>query len=163
MKDGFVQQVGTPQEVFTHPANVFVAGFIGTPQMNFFDARLDNENDLYVAGALISLPEKAKAALKSSNVRSTDVILGVRPEHITLVQPGTDNAVEAVVDVSEMMGSEVYVHLTACERDCVVRVATTELPVEHNNGFVLGERVGLILNGALVHIFAKETGANIVL
>jgi multiple sugar transport system ATP-binding protein len=86
----------------------------------------------------------------------------VRPENFELATYGAANAVNAVVDVSEMMGSEIYMHETACEKDCVVRVATADLPTERRNGFPLGEKVGLTLNGARVHIFDRETQNNIL-
>ena len=73
MRDGFIQQIGTPQEVFSHPANLFVAGFIGTPQMNFFDAELTKENGKYFAtvqGAKFELPEDKQEALKAMSSRN---------------------------------------------------------------------------------------------
>lgn len=165
MKDGYIQQVGTPQEVFDHPSNVFVAGFIGTPQMNFFDARLLKTGDTYeiqLGGAIVALPEDIQAVLRKTAAADSDVILGVRPENFTLSPFGTANTVDAVVDVSEMMGSEIYMHVTACDNDCVVRIATVDLPPDHKNGYALGEKVGLTLNGALVQIFNKETQNNIL-
>ena len=88
MKDGFIQQVGTPQEVFNHPYNLFVAGFIGTPQMNFFnDAKLVKANGKYaveVGGMTVELSEEKQAKLAANNVAEQDIVLGVRPEHITL-------------------------------------------------------------------------------
>lgn len=165
MKDGYIQQVGTPQEIFDHPSNVFVAGFIGTPQMNFFDARLLKTADTYeiqLDGAIIALPEDIQAILRRKNAAASDIILGVRPENFTLAEFGAANTVDAVVDVSEMMGSEIYMHMTACEKDCVVRIATVDLPQDHRNGYALGEKVGLTLNGALVQIFDRETQNNIL-
>ena len=165
MKDGFIQQVGTPQDVFNHPSNVFVAGFIGTPQMNFFDARLEKTADTYeirLGGAVVALPEDLQATLKSRNAPASDVTLGVRPEHFALAKAGAANAIGAVVDVSEMMGSEIYMHVTACDKDCVVRVATIDLPPDHRNGYALGEKIGLTLSGALVHLFDPETQNNII-
>lgn len=165
MKDGFIQQVGTPQEVFNRPANIFVAGFIGTPQMNFFDARLEKEAGTYeirLGGAVVALPGELQDRLKNKNVAASEVILGIRPENFQLVKSASANTVSAVVDVSEMMGSEIYMHVTACEKDCVVRVATAELPPDHRNGFTLGEKVGLELNGAFVQLFDRETQKNIL-
>ena len=92
MKDGFVQQIGTPQEVFNHPANLFVAGFIGTPQMNFFDAVLTRTGDKYTVtayGTVFEPDEEKQAALLANNAQSGAVTLGVRPEHIMLCAPGT--------------------------------------------------------------------------
>ena len=82
MKDGYIQQIGTPQEVFNHPVNVFVAGFIGTPQMNFFKARLvkDGEGAYHVQVGEISVA-LAESVQKALNTDSQEVILGIRPEH----------------------------------------------------------------------------------
>ena len=127
MKEGFVQQVGTPQEVFRHPANLFVAGFIGSPQMNTFAARLVREGERYfveLEGARVELSEEKRARLLAGDVQSQEVILGVRPEHIFLTE--ADNAVPAQVDVSEMMGSAVHIHVSACGRDVVIVVPVSE-------------------------------------
>lgn len=165
MKDGYIQQVGTPQEVFDQPANVFVAGFIGTPQMNFFDARLEKTADTYevsLNGAVVALPENIQVILKNKNVPVSDITLGVRPENFELSNQSAVNVVSAVVDVSEMMGSEIYMHVKACDKDCVVRVATADLPADHRRGFALGDKVGLTFDGARVHIFDRNTQSNIL-
>ena len=108
MKDGFIQQIGTPQEVFNHPYNLFVATFIGTPQMNLFEnAKLVKENGKYVVkldALSVELSEEKQAKLAANNVAEQDVVLGVRPEHIELTAGG----IEGKVDVSEMMGSTVH-------------------------------------------------------
>ena len=87
MKDGIIQQIGTPQEVFDHPANLFVAGFIGTPQMNFYDAELVRENGRYAVAlenARVELSEDKQANLERNQVTPQPITLGVRPEHISL-------------------------------------------------------------------------------
>lgn len=87
MKDGYIQQIGTPQEVFEHPANIFVAGFIGTPQMNLFDAKLVKTGGGYqveVCGAMMPLSEKIQQGLADKGAETRPVTLGIRPEHIHL-------------------------------------------------------------------------------
>ena len=163
MKEGFVQQVGTPQEVFHHPSNIFVAGFIGMPQMNFFDARLTRTGDRYaveLGGARIELsPEKA-ARLLAREVQSQEVTLGVRPEHIALTE--SENAVFAAVDVSEMMGSAVHIHVDACERDVVIVVPVSEEEAkEADERFRRGAPVRFTFRGSAAHLFDKETGMNL--
>ena len=163
MKNGFVQQVGTPQEVFHHPSNIFVAGFIGMPQMNFFDARLTRTGDRYaveLGGAQIELsPEKA-ARLLAREVQSQEVTLGVRPEHIALTE--SENAVFAAVDVSEMMGSAVHIHVDACERDVVIVVPVSEEEAkEADERFRRGAPVRFTFRGSAAHLFDKETGMNL--
>ncbi|MBQ8621344.1 MAG: sn-glycerol-3-phosphate ABC transporter ATP-binding protein UgpC, partial [Oscillospiraceae bacterium] len=87
MKDGFIQQIGTPQEVFNHPYNLFVAGFIGSPQMNLFDSKLvkvDGKYAVELGGMTVVLSDEKQEKLAANNVEEQDIVLGVRPEHITL-------------------------------------------------------------------------------
>ena len=106
MKDGFIQQIGTPQEVFAHPANLFVAGFIGTPQMNFFDAELQREGDRYsviLGGIKVELSLEKSADLTKKGISGQPVTLGARPNHIMLGK-GEGGYILAKVDVFEMIG-----------------------------------------------------------
>ena len=163
MKDGFIQQIGTPQEVFDHPANLFVAGFIGTPQMNLFDAKLVKEQDQYMVevGALrVALSEQKQKALAAKNVAPQAVTLGVRPSHIVL--SSADNAIEATVEVSEMMGSEVYLHANANGKDVVIIVPTMDLTGNHKDTFALGAKINFTFGGNVCHVFGKD-GKNLEL
>ena len=115
MKDGFVQQVGTPQEVFNHPYNLFVAGFIGSPQMNLFDAKLVRKDGKYavvLGGETVVLSDEKQERLAKNNVSEQDVVLGVRPEHMMLTETG----IGGKVDVSELMGSTIHLHVSALDR-----------------------------------------------
>ena len=106
MKDGFIQQIGTPQEVFDHPANLFAADFIGTPQMNFFDAELQREGDRYsviLGGIKVELSLEKSADLTKKGISGQPVTLGARPNHIMLGK-GEGGYILAKVDVFEMMG-----------------------------------------------------------
>ena len=165
MKDGFINQIGTPQELFDHPINIFVAGFIGTPQMNFFDAKLVKEGESYhalCAGADIPLDEKIQKKLAANKVESMDVILGIRPEHINFAMDAAPHTVTGKVDVSEMMGSEVYLHVSAGEKDVVLRVPTTDLPEEHRGGIRYGTEIRFAFRPELIHLFNPETEQNLV-
>ena len=162
MKDGFVQQVGTPQEVFHHPANLFVAGFIGTPQMNFFDARLLREGDRYsveLEGARVELSPEKQARLLAADVPAQEISLGVRPEHILLTE-GQDG-IAAAVDVSEMMGSAVHIHVDTCGRDVVIVVPVSEEEAEDKSRFCRGTPVRFTFRGSTAHVFHKESGRNL--
>ena len=162
MKDGFVQQIGTPQEVFNHPANLFVAGFIGTPQMNFLDAVLTREGDKFsvtACGAVFVPSEDKQRALLASNAQSGAVTLGVRPEHIMLCAPGAEHSIKAKVDVSEMMGSSIHLHANVAGKDVVMVIATVDLPEGHEAGFAYGDEINFTFGGNVVHIFDNETGA----
>lgn len=165
MKDGYIQQIGTPSEVFDHPANQFVAGFIGTPQMNFFDAQLKKDETGYyvdLEGDIIRLPESKQNALKAQNVESQAIVLGIRPEHTDLAAEAGENTLPAKVDVCEMMGSELYVHAQCHGRDTVIRIPITRLQAEHRGGYPYGTALTLGVNGELVHLFSAETGKNLI-
>ena len=133
MRDGFVQQIGTPQEVFSHPANLFVAGFIGVPQMNFFDGRLKKDGEGYLVeadGSVVKVSERICAALKAGDIADRDVVMGIRPEHISLCDGCDPGAIRGKVDVSEMMGSSVHVHATVDGRDVVMMQTSGRLVID---------------------------------
>ena len=160
MRDGFIQQIGTPQEVFNHPANLFVAGFIGTPQMNFFDAELKKTGDKYsvmLYGTEIAISEEKQASLRAHGAAAGPVVLGVRPEHIMLCDKGA-TSVKATVDVSEMMGSSIHLHVNANGKDVVLVIATVDLPEDHKFGYRYGEEVSFTFSENVVHVFDKESG-----
>ena len=156
MRDGYIQQIGTPQEVFNNPRNLFVAGFIGTPQMNFFDAKLTKEQGKYfveLGGVKVELSEEKQARLAANNVEPQEVTLGVRPEHTTL----GDTGIVAKVDVSEMMGSSVHLHVTAEGRDVIIIVPTLEM----KGNYGIGDTVHFNFEGNVAHVFSKETERNL--
>lgn len=161
MKDGFIQQIGTPQEVFNHPYNLFVAGFIGSPQMNLFDAKLVKRNGKYAVvldSLTVELSEEKQAALAKNNVAEQEITLGVRPEHITLCDNG---GISAKVDVSEMMGSTVHLHVTAMGRDVVLVISTMNMTGAEVAALSNGANVSFDFNGTVCHVFNKETGINL--
>ena len=166
MKDGYIQQIGTPQQVFDHPANLFVAGFIGTPQMNFFDAQLERQGDGYAIrclGATMTLSAETEARLKANNVAGGNVTLGIRPEHILFSAEPGPHTLTGTVDVSEMMGSELHLHVTVQDGvDVVLRVSTTELPKEQKAGIPYGTKVHFTFRDDLIHLFDPETANNLI-
>lgn len=155
MRDGFIQQIGTPQEVFNHPANLFVAGFIGVPQMNFFrNAQLMLEDGKYaveILGRRFTLTERQQAALQATKRRPGAVIAGVRPVHIRMEQGG----IPARVEVSEMMGSELHLHLNTGSAEIVAIVPTT------GSGNQTRE-VAINFDAAQIHLFDVETERNVI-
>ena len=164
MKDGEIQQVGTPQEVFDHPANLFVAGFIGMPRMNTFDAELQRDPDgkyaVRLENAHVVLSDEKQARLAEKNVQPGPVVLGVRPEHIMLAGEG-EQMVHGVVDVSEMMGSAVHLHLQACGRDTIIIVQTMSMQGSTNAHFDIGQHIDFTFGGNVVHVFDPATGRNL--
>ena len=160
MKDGFIQQIGTPQEVFVHPYNLFVAGFIGSPQMNMFDAKLTKENGKYAVilnGYTVELSEEKQAALAANNVEEQEVILGVRPEHLALAEEG----IEAKIDVHELMGSSIHLHVNINGKDVIVIVSTMEMTGAEIAELTTGKTVKVGFTGGVCHVFNKETGINL--
>ncbi len=155
MRDGVVQQLGTPQECYDHPTNVFVAGFIGSPAMNFFDARLVREGDgLCVqtdAFKLLLPPDKAGRVGSAS---TETVIMGLRPENINdhRFRPGelTGRIVSAKVDVVEHMGSELFVYLMTNGTEFLARFdARSEVHA--------GQPLDVVFNMDNVHLFDPTT------
>ena len=156
MKDGYIQQIGTPQDVFNHPANLFVAGFIGMPVMNFFDAELKREGDKFfveVGGIKVELAPEKEARLLKNNVQSQPVTLGVRPEHTDVAEQG----IASTVEVAEMMGSSVHLHLNADGKDVIVIVPTIDM----KGSYKQGDTVHFTFDGKVAHVFSKETDKNL--
>jgi multiple sugar transport system ATP-binding protein len=155
MKDGILQQLDTPQNLYELPGNVFVAGFIGSPSMNFFDAKLVPSNGGLVvdAGAFsVRVPDERKSVYQAHSGKQ--VILGVRPEDIhdpNYLPPGVHQApVEAAVEVTELMGNEVYLYLKSGDKSYVARV-------DPRSRARVGDKVQVSLNLDNMHLFDKAT------
>ena len=165
MKDGFIQQVGTPTEVFEHPVNLFVAGFIGAPQMNTFRTELVRENGKYYVtplGSRIEVDGETGENLAAKAVDDRSVVLGVRPEHITLSQPGP-HAIPCTIIVNEMMGSELHIHAeTEDGAQLVVRVPTLGLRRQERAELVNGAKIHVSFPGEVMHLFDPETQRNLI-
>ena len=161
MKDGVIQQIGTPQEVFDHPANLFVAGFIGVPQMNFFDAELVKNGEEYavsVGGVAMPLSAEKQANLKRNGVQPQTITLGVRPEHITL-KGETSRMLSGKVDVSEMMGSAIHLHVNVLGKDAIIIVQTMDL--KDQSALTMGKDISFTFPAETVHLFDKATTMNL--
>ncbi len=160
MKNGFIQQVGTPREVFAHPANQFVGGFIGTPQMNFFQGELLKENGRFWAqiGAYrVQLSDEKQKRLFAADVQPQQVTVGVRPEHLQLAKAG----IPAELGVREMMGSSVHLHLTAMEQDVVAVVSGMDDSGHFMNDIPAFGQVFLSFHGNAVHLFDPASETNL--
>ena len=160
MKDGFIQQIGTPQQVFHHPYNLFVAGFIGSPQMNMFDAKLvktDGKYAVELAGNTVVVSDAKQAALTANAVEEQDVILGIRPEHLILA----DDGIESKVEVNELMGSSVHLHVDIAGKDTIVIVNTMDMSAAQISALAAGSMLKIGFTGNNCHIFNKETGINL--
>ncbi len=164
MWEGWIMQIGTPQEVFDHPANRFVAGFIGMPQMNFFRARLQQVQGGYQVlcnGAVLTLSQEIQNQLGAKGYGSQEIVLGCRPEHMMMKDAGPDT-MEATVDVSEMMGSEIHLHAVCNGVDTVIRIPSTQLSKEQRSGLPMGTMIHISVPDNLVHLFDPETEENLL-
>ena len=166
MKDGFIQQVGTPTEVFDMPLNLFVAEFIGAPKMNTFTTELVCEDGKYFVkpyGAKIEVTGKKTAMLAEKGVTSSEIILGVRPEHFKLTDENDPAAVACTITVNEMMGSELHLHaLTENGEKLIVRIPTVSLDDDVRHGMVYGKKIYVTFEGKVMHFFDKETEHNLL-
>ena len=157
MKDGFIQQIGTPQEVFDMPANLFVAGFIGTPQMNLFEAELKragNEYYITVKGIDFGISREKQELLHKRDVAPQNIMLGVRPEHIMLCADDAEEShIKAKVDVSEMMGSTIHLHINTDCKDVVIVVPIVDLSANDRRSFHYGDTINFAFGGNVVHMF----------
>ena len=166
MKDGFIQQVGTPTEVFDMPVNLFVAEFIGAPKMNTFKTNLVRENGKYYItpyGAKIEVTGKKAEMLTKAGVESREVMLGVRPEHLTLSDSGNPAAIPCKIAVNEMMGSELHLHVVAENGDkLIVRIPTIALEDEQRKAMTYGATIYVTFEGKVMHFFDPETEQNLL-
>ena len=167
MKDGYTQQIGTPQEVFDLPTNLFVATFIGAPQMNLFDAHLNRKGKEYSVSLYgKTFPVKGWKAeeLLRRDVQEQDITLGVRPEHMVLQKAKAEDALDLKILVNEMMGSEYFVHASAPdEKQVVIRVPTISLGEGEavQKAVAPGTDIHVGFEGKVMHLFDKE-GYNLV-
>ena len=166
MKDGFIQQVGSPEEVFERPANLFVAEFIGAPKMNIIRTELVLENGKYFVtpfGSKIEVDGENGQLLKDKGVEAGEVLLGVRPEHIDLVQTPAANTINGNILVNEMMGSELHLHAQMEDGSKVIaRTPTVELSREERQALKNGHPVSLTFTGKVMYFFDPETGRNLI-
>jgi multiple sugar transport system ATP-binding protein len=159
MSKALLQQSGAPMEVYSQPVNQFVAGFIGSPAMNFFDARIILQNGaLFVDGVSfkVAIPEEFRSYLEAYAAKS--VVFGVRPEDISLHQPGSDdgNVITAKAEVVELLGSEIFVHLTCGAHALVARMPVPEHLIR------AGETIEIDFKMVKTHVFDKESSQTII-
>ena len=166
MKDGFIQQVGTPTEVFDMPVNLFVAEFIGAPKMNTFKCNLIREGNKYFVtpyGAKIEVTGKKAEMLLEKSVPSCEIVLGVRPEHVTQAVANDAAAIPCTIKVNEMMGSELHLHVVEENGDqLIVRIPTITLDDEQRKNMVYGRKLYITFEGKVMHFFNPETGVNLL-
>ena len=167
MKDGFIQQVGTPEQCFDMPTNLFVAEFIGAPKMNIMKTQLLRENGRYFVtpfGSKIEVTGEKGQMLAKKNVPAGEILLGVRPEHMVLARENDATAIPTTLEVNEMMGSELHLHVfTEDGTRLIVRVPTIGLKSGERESLVRGKKINVTFEGKVMHFFDPETEANLLL
>ena len=157
MKDGVVQQIDSPQNLYNAPANLFVAGFIGSPQMNFTDAKCEvngNQVNLKVGPYSIALPQQKAKVLIDKGYAGKTVVMGIRPEDLydseEMLQKYAGSVIEAKINVYELLGAEVYLYFDLEEFPITARVdpRTTSRP---------GDKIKFAFDIDKIHVFDKET------
>jgi len=167
MKDGFIMQVDSPMNLYNNPSNTFVAGFIGSPQMNFFEGRLRRGTDgkvycVFDNDMRIEIPEERVRLIKDeSYIGGADIIMGIRPENMhddpEYVAANPQAVIEAKVNVIEQMGAETFLYMAIPDRDddIIARVSPNSIARE-------GENIKLAINANRISLFDKETEETIM-
>ncbi len=157
MKDGLIQQVDTPQNLYDSPCNIFVAGFIGTPQMNFIKGTLSKKGeDVFFNFEDISLklPKEKAEAPELADYIGKEVVVGLRPEGISddegAVAANPDSSFTVNVDVTELMGAEIYLYLTIGETNLIARVSS-------RSRSRAGDTIKVAFDMSRLHIFDNDT------
>jgi multiple sugar transport system ATP-binding protein len=153
MKDGVIQQVAPPQELYDYPANMFVAGFIGSPAMNFLKGRISEDGTTFVTPTFqVTLPQQLQVAARPYSGK--EMVLGIRPEDVEADPAYVDShpgaRVPAQIEVVEPLGSEIYLYLKTGENAITARV-------EPGIRFRANDQITLALNTEKVHLFDPET------
>ena len=166
MHDGYIEQVGTPMEVFEMPHNVFVAEFIGAPKMNLMQTELVQEGGKYFVtpfGAKIEVTGDKAEGLKQKGIGNRKILLGVRPEHMKLTFESGAHTMSARLEVNEMMGSELHLHVfTEDGTRLIVRVPTIGLESGERESLVGGKKMAVTFEGKVMHFFDPETEKNLI-
>jgi len=162
MKDGLIQQVDTPQNLYDSPCNIFVAGFIGTPQMNFINGTLKKEEDgvyFNFENVSVKLPEDKANAPELEEYMGKEVIVGLRPEGISdeesAIEAAPETSFEVNVDVTELMGAEIYLYITVGETRMIARVSS-------RSQSRAGQTIKVAFDMSRLHIFDKDTERYII-
>lgn len=162
MKDGVIQQVGTPEEVFAKPKNMFVAGFIGSPKMNIVPGEIDGTK-LKVLGASIALPKETCKLLKEKQVGNINCKVGFRPEHIEICEKKDKNAIEMKANITEMMGSQLLVHGEGVNKEQVtLLIPNVRLSDDVKNQLRANSTIHFRIIDDFIHLFNEESEENLI-
>jgi multiple sugar transport system ATP-binding protein len=153
MKDGRIQQVGSPKEVYDTPENIFVGGFIGSPAMNFLNGTLE-DGSFKIGDTMVAVPEGKMKVLREKGYANKELILGIRPEDIhdepLFLENSSNTKLEAKIDVAELMGAETFLYSTVSGQDFIARV-------DSRTDIRNGQSISLAFDMNKAHFFDKET------
>jgi multiple sugar transport system ATP-binding protein len=158
MKDGFIQQVGTPREIYLHPINYFVASFMGSPAMNFLKVTVEKEG-LWIYDKPLSVPKAIITELIGAGYEGKEVQLGIRPEHILWLDDQTAERtgihLKVEVELAELLGSETLVHFSINEQSMIAKIPTMA-------DFAEKEMISVAFDAGKLHFFDCETEKRIL-
>ena len=166
MRDGYIMQVGSPTQLFDMPDNLFVAQFIGAPMMNTFHTNLVEKGGKYHVeffGAEFPITGEKGEMLKEKGVQTREILLGVRPEHISLASEKSKASIPVTIQVNEMMGSEYHLHVVTNDgTKIIVRIPTINLTDAERESLVGGKVISITFEAKAMHFFDPKTEVNIL-
>ena len=155
LNNGEIQQIDTPMQLYEHPANLFVAGFLGSPAMNFFRGRLGDDNEtLEMDGESLSLGNLRTSGLPLAAMRSREIVLGLRPEHLQPASAAATAQFDALLEVVEPVGNEVFLNLKFAGNELVARMPPLTVPA-------LGATLRMAFDPSHLHVFDAGDGRRI--
>ena len=166
MRDGYIMQVGSPTQLFDMPDNLFVAQFIGAPMMNTFHTNLVEKGGKYHVeffGAEFPITGEKGDMLKEKGIQTREILLGVRPEHISLASEKSKASIPVTIQVNEMMGSEYHLHVVTNDgTKIIVRIPTINLTDAERESLVGGKVINITFEAKAMHFFDPKTEVNIL-
>ena len=156
LNNGVLEQVDTPENIYNFPKNLFVAGFIGSPPMNMLDGTLIEKNGKKFIDLGVKTYKLSNRFNNLKKAKTTDVVLGIRPEHISISREDVGISINAKVDIIEDMGREFNVYLTVNEKTIIVITKSTE-------DLEIGNEVNLVFDDKRIHVFDKHTEENLII
>jgi multiple sugar transport system ATP-binding protein len=162
MKDGFIQQSATPEILYNHPVNLFVAGFIGAPSMNFITGQLVEDGGsvrFRATGFNVEIPEGKAKALRAKGYIGREIILGIRPEDFheepVFIEASPNSVVNATIEVSENLGHEMFLYLNGLGKENVIA------RVDGRAGLRENQNIKLAIDMNKIHVFDKDSELNV--
>lgn len=149
MKDGLIQQIGTPKEVYNTPHNMFVAGFIGSPSMNLFHCHL-TATEILLGEQSFPIPSMYVPLLKDKNYLGKEIVMGIRPEDLQITDVVSPFAFKATIDIAELLGAETYLYCSLNNQNFIARV-------QADNNLHPSDRVSFVMREEKIHFFDPET------